>query len=58
MNEYQKLKQRCREIGTSLSEICRIANVDRKTIQRWKTNEPKSITVLRQLEEVLNQKTK
>lgn len=57
MNEYEKLQQKCKEVKISLSEACRLAGVDRKSIQRWSKRNPKSVTILRQLEEVISQKT-
>lgn len=51
---YDKLCARAKKAGTSISELCRRANVDRSTPQRWKDNEPKTLQILNSLEAELD----
>lgn len=47
---YKSLQVRCLQAGTNLAELCREAQVDRKTLDKWKRRTPKSIAMLRRLE--------
>ena len=55
-NTFASLKAACDEAGTNLSEVCREAGVNRSTVERWKTEEPKTITVVRKLLKVIDKK--
>ncbi len=49
------LKVRCAEAGTNLTAVCKAANVSRSTIERWKDATPKSIQILENIEQVIEQ---
>lgn len=52
-NTFNYLKSECEKLGVSLSEVCRRAGVDRSVIERWKKKEPKTVQILRRLEEAI-----
>lgn len=52
-NIVHSLKLKCTAAGTNLTEVCRKAGVNRQTVERWKKEEPKTLTILRQLEEAI-----
>lgn len=43
---YDRIKTKCASLGVSISEVCRMAGVDRSILERWKTQNPKSINTL------------
>lgn len=47
------LKAKCAAIGTNITQVCKEAGVPRQTIERWKVEEPKTIKLLRQIEETI-----
>ena len=47
---YQSLKFKCEQAGTNLTEVCRLAGVDRSTVERWKKKEPNSVVIIKSLE--------
>lgn len=51
----RSLKTRCAAAGTNLTEVCRVAGVDRSLPERWKKRLPKSLEVLNALETALNE---
>ena len=53
---FEYLQRRCDEAGTNLTEICREANIDRSSVERWKEKDPKSIQILKDLESVIAKK--
>ena len=42
-NIIQTWQTRCKDLGISLSELCRIAKADRKTVERLKERIPKAL---------------
>lgn len=48
-NIYDEINAACKAAGTNLTKVCREANVDRSTLTRWKTEDPKSIRIYRRL---------
>jgi DNA-binding transcriptional regulator YiaG len=48
------LKDACERAGINLSVACREAGVSRSTVERWKTDEPKTVQELRKLLKVIN----
>lgn len=50
MNTFFELKKKCAEAGTNLTEVCKIAGVDRSMLSRWRQREPKTLEILRKLE--------
>jgi hypothetical protein len=51
VNIVHSLKIKAASAGTNLTEVCRLAGVNRQTVELWKRKEPKTITTLRKLEE-------
>lgn len=49
MNEYENIVKKCEDLGISISELCRNANVNRSILARWKNQTPKSIEILNKL---------
>lgn len=47
------LKRMAKKAGTNLTEVCRRAEIPRQTIERWKNKEPKTIKLLKKLEETI-----
>lgn len=52
---FQSLKIRCAEAGTSISEVCRIAGVNRSTVEKWKKDEPTTLVVLEKLNNAIEE---
>lgn len=48
-NIFNSLEAACRESGTNLTKVCRKAEVQRSTVQRWKQKEPNTIRIYRRL---------
>lgn len=48
-NIVQSLKIRCKHVGISLHEVCRLANVPRETLAKWEKEEPKTVKQIRKL---------
>ncbi|MBZ0059606.1 MULTISPECIES: hypothetical protein [unclassified Leclercia] len=42
----ESIKQRAKEAGTNITQLCRIAGVSRTTPERWEKRVPKSIGIL------------
>ncbi|EAW2493106.1 hypothetical protein AXL65_02445 [Salmonella enterica subsp. enterica] len=42
----EMIKQRAKEAGTNITQLCRIAGVSRTTPERWEKRVPKSIGIL------------
>ncbi len=57
-NIARSLEIECAKAGTNITEVCRIAGVQRSTVQRWKEEDPKTIQVVRRLMEIIEQKAK
>lgn len=43
---YNNLNAACIEAGTTLTEVCRQAKVNRSTPERWKTDPPKTLVMI------------
>lgn len=52
------LKAACEKAGTNLTVVCKEAGVSRSTVERWKTDEPKTVKELRKLLKVINKHEK
>ena len=52
---YERLKEAAEAAGSTLSEVCRKANVDRSVIERWKVKEPKTIGTLNALHKAIKE---
>ncbi|MBL4616756.1 MAG: hypothetical protein JKY46_03595 [Robiginitomaculum sp.] len=50
---YQTIKKRCDDLGVKLSFICREAGVDRSILERWKSEDPKTIKTLNSINDVI-----
>ena len=57
-NVFDDLLRKCQSAGTNLTQVCRQANVSRSTIERWKSREPKTISILRNLEAIIEKERK
>lgn len=57
-NIVHTLKARCAAIGTNITQMCKNAHVPRQTIERWKVKEPKTIQLLRRVEEAIEKEAK
>ena len=49
-NIFKSLRDACTQAGTNLTEACKVAGVERSTVERWKTNEPATIKNIRKVE--------
>lgn len=52
-NIVQSLNMKAVSAGTNLSAVCRRAGVNRATLAKWKNKEPKTLTLLRKLEQAI-----
>lgn len=52
------LKAKCAAIGTNITQICKDAGVPRQTVERWKVEEPKTIVLLRKIEEAIEERAR
>lgn len=52
---YADIETRAKKIGVNLSEVCRKAGVDRSVLERWKKEDPKSITTFNALNAALDE---
>jgi hypothetical protein len=43
MNVYELIENRCKNLGISISELCRQTKVNRQALQSWKDKNPASI---------------
>jgi transcriptional regulator with XRE-family HTH domain len=50
---YERLRLLAKENGVNLTKACRVANVERSTVERWKKSEPQTILMIRRLEEAI-----
>lgn len=46
---FGSLQTACADAGTNLTEVCKLAGVNRSTVERWKAQEPKTLVELRKL---------
>jgi len=46
-NVYEEILVQCKKHGISVSELCRKAKIRRQLLNDWKSNDPKSIVVLK-----------
>lgn len=53
---YKTLVVRCAQCETNLAEICRATGVERKTIDKWKRGEPKTLQILDKLHAELDRR--
>ena len=51
---YEFIKESCEAVDISINELCKLAEIDRSKIQRWKTKEPECIVHLRKITGVLD----
>ena len=56
-NIVDQLKQECKAAGTNLSEVCRLKNIDRSILERWKLKEPRSLQILNAIRDGIKQIT-
>lgn len=47
---FEYLKALCKDAGTNITAVCRKKKIRRGNIQRWSEGDPKSIAILRQME--------
>ncbi len=52
-NIVHSLNMKAVAAGTNLTAVCRKAGVNRMTISKWKSREPKTLTILRKLEQAI-----
>lgn len=50
---YIALKNKCDELGITISQLCRRADVDRSIPERWKAKDPKTLETLDALNKAL-----
>jgi len=50
---YERLRQLAEDNGVNLTKACRVANVERSTVERWKKREPQTIQMIQRLEEAI-----
>lgn len=50
VNVVDDLESQCKEAGTTLAEVCRLENIDRTVLVRWKQKEPHTLVTLRALQ--------
>lgn len=55
-NIVKSLKIKAATVGSNLTQICNDAGVPRQTIERWKNVEPKTIRILRKLENAIEKR--
>lgn len=48
---FEYLKALCKDAGTNITQVCRKKKIRRGNIQRWSEGDPKSIAVLRVMEQ-------
>ena len=53
MSTYQRIAESCAKKGVSINQICRTANVERSTLERWKKREPNTLRILWALEKAI-----
>lgn len=46
---FDQLDTAAKNAGTNLTEVCRLANVDRSVVERWKGKNPKSLDIFNRL---------
>lgn len=46
---FTELEAAAKAAGSNLSEVCRVANVDRSVLERWKAKNPKSLDIVNSL---------
>jgi transcriptional regulator with XRE-family HTH domain len=49
------LKSRCKTAGITLKELCERAGVTTATIRNWQKEEPKTVRLMRQLQQTMAQ---
>ena len=55
MTEYDIIKKRCKAVGTDVSKLCDMVGRNRNSIQRWKDENPKSVQILVDLQNKLDE---
>jgi predicted transcriptional regulator len=55
MKTFEQLSIRCDNLGISISELCRRADVGRQTVEYWSKVEPQTLTIYFKLMNALNQ---
>lgn len=50
---YERINALCAQNGLSINEVCRAADVDRSILERWKKAEPKTLRILRAIEDAI-----
>jgi len=53
-NIIEQLEQDCKKNGTTITEVCRRADVSRSVVVRWKNETPKSFQIYWSLKNALN----
>lgn len=48
-NLSTSLEVECAKAGTNFTEVCKEAGVNRSTLQRWKSQEPKTFIEIRKI---------
>ena len=54
MNVYDKIKTLAKNKNMSISKLCRLAGVNRMSLEKWKHKTPKTLEIYFSLMEVLN----
>jgi transposase-like protein len=49
-------RKQCVDKGTSLAQICREVGIEREVLTRWEKAEPKSIRLMRAINEAIEKK--
>ncbi len=57
-NIARSLEVECAKAGTNLTEVCKLAGIQRSTVQRWKEKEPKTIREVRGILEAIEERKK
>lgn len=55
MTEYENIKKRCRAVGIDVSKLCIMTGKNRNSLQRWKDENPKSVQILVDLQDKLDE---
>jgi transposase-like protein len=51
---YTYIATRAAERGISISKLCEEVGIHRDTLEKWKRKTPKSIEILKKIDQVLN----
>lgn len=51
---HDYVKRECEEAGISIYRLCKESGTNRSVVEQWKKSDPKTIQVLRRMQEVIN----